>query len=72
MVAVIVALVVVLVLAINFAINAALVNFGVIPLVDAIWGVDLPFWPVLLTTFLVTSVFAAARGTTTVKGNGKK
>lgn len=39
---------------VTFAFACLTVGFGVIPLVAAVWGVQLPFWPTMLTVWLVT------------------
>lgn len=39
---------------ITFGFVLLTVGLGVIPLVAAVWGVQLPFWPTLLTVWLVS------------------
>lgn len=55
----------ILVLAINFGFWAAVTAWGIIPLSDAIWDTELPFWPtylvVLAVTGLLSMIFGAAR-----------
>ena len=38
---------------VTFAFASLTVGLGIIPLVAAVWGVSLPFWPTLLTVWLV-------------------
>lgn len=38
---------------VTFAFASLTVGLGIIPLVAAVWGVHLPFWPTLLTVWLV-------------------
>lgn len=49
-----------LVLAISFGINWLITDFAILPLADAIWGIDLPFWPVFIITCIITSIITAA------------
>lgn len=44
-----------------WGINAALIGFGVIPLVAAASGVTLPFWPTLFTMILANALFGTKR-----------
>lgn len=37
---------------VTFAFASLTVGLGIIPLVATVWGVQLPFWPTLLTVWL--------------------
>ena len=50
--------------------TTAVVNWGVIPLVIAFGGPDLPFWPTFIVTFVVLSLIGSiANRTLTLKEN---
>lgn len=42
----------------SFFISWAIVSFGLIPLADVIWGIDLPFWPTLIVFAVVVSLIS--------------
>ena len=50
--------------------TAAVTNWGVIPLVIAFGGPELPFWPTFIVTFVVLSLIGSiANRTLTLKEN---
>lgn len=48
--------------AVSFGVGYAIVNWGVIPLVDAIWNIELPLWPTLIVLWAVTPLLAMVFG----------
>lgn len=48
--------------AVSFGVWYAIVNWGVIPLADAIWDIELPLWPTLIVLWAVTSLLAMIFG----------
>lgn len=46
------------VFALEFAFTAAIAQWAIIPIVSAVGGPDLPFWPVFLTLWFVTVLFS--------------
>ena len=49
-------------IAVSFGVGYAIVTWGVIPLVDAIWDIELPLWPTLIVLWVVTSLLATIFG----------
>ena len=54
-------------LAINFGIVWLLTTFAILPIAEAL-GADLPFWPVLIVTWVVLSVLGGGVSVSTRKG----
>ena len=68
MVVLAVVLLVIIALAASALITTAVVNWGVIPLVLAFGGPELPFWPTFIITYIVLTVIGSiANRTLTVK-----